>query len=259
MAGMTPSSVPTDMVIAVLVGLSTGLVGVIAFTLPYRTGGLGKASLVCSVLGIAGIALTALHTPYSAVRPKRLVAVHAADGDKSALLLASPGADGMRPLASLFGDATPASPTWPSLEPFAPPFTHMLPAPAPAMQVPRAEVTASAYDSTADTRQVTLHLFGTSPQLKLSIPAASLVGWSIAARLATMVPTNGQHVVGFEGLPAAGADIQLTLRGSRPVEIDLRGIDGAPASGPDIEALVRRLPDWVTLISYSYRTAHVQI
>ena len=100
MAGMTPSNVPTDMVIAVLVALATGLVGVVAFTLPCRTGGLGKAALLCAVLGVAGIALTALHAPYSSARPKRLLAVHAADDDKSALLLASLGADGMRPLVA---------------------------------------------------------------------------------------------------------------------------------------------------------------
>jgi hypothetical protein len=153
MAGMTPASVPTDLVMAVLVGLATSLVGVVAFTLPYGTGGLGKAALVCAALGVVGIALTALQPPYSALRPKRLVVVHAADADKSALLMASPGADGMRPLASLFPDAMPADAAWPSLEPFAPPFTHMLPAPAPVMQAPSAEITASAYDSTADTRQ----------------------------------------------------------------------------------------------------------
>jgi hypothetical protein len=259
MAGMTPSSVPTDMVIAVLVGLATGLVGVVAFTLPYATGGLGKAALVCAVLGVVGIALTALHRPYSPLRPKRLVAVHAADGDNSALLLASPGADGMLPLASLFGDATPAPATWPSLEPFAPPFTHMLSAPAPVMPAPSAEVTADQYDPTAATRRVTLHLNGTSPQLKLSLPAESLVGWSIATSLAAMEPANGRYGVGFEGVPAAGVDIELTLRGSRPVEIDLRGVDGGPASGPAIEALSRRLPGWVTLIAYSYRTTRVKI
>ena len=259
MAGMTPSEVPNDMVIAVLVGLSTGLVGVVAFTLPYRTGGLGRAALACALLGFLGIVLTALHAPYSAARPKRLVAVHASDGEKNALLLVSTGADGMRPLAPLFPDATPAPASWPSLGPFAPPFTHMLPAPASTMQAPSAEVTTEHHDPATDTRQITLHLHGTSPQLKLSIPAEALLGWSIGPSLATIAPTNGQYVVGFEGVPANGADIQLTLRGSLPVEVELRGTDGAPAWGPDVEALRRRLPDWVTLISYSYRTARVRI
>ena len=257
MAGMTPSNVPTDMVIAVLVALATGLVGVVAFTLPCRTGGLGKAALLCAVLGVAGIALTALHAPYSAARPKRLLAVHAADDDKSALLLASLGADGMRPLLPMFPDATPAPASWPSLDIMMPPFTHMLPAPAPAMQAPRAEVTAEHHDPATDTRQVTLHLDGTSPQLRLAIPAEVLLGWSASPKLGA--PTDGRYLVPFEGVPATGVDIQLTLRGSHPVEVDLRGIDGAPAAGLDMQGLSRRLPDWVTLNAYSYRMARVKI
>ena len=257
MAGMTPSNVPTDMVIAVLVALATGLVGVVAFTLPCRAGGLGKAALLCAVLGVAGIALTALHAPYSAARPKRLLAVHAADDDKSALLLASFGADGMRPLLPMFPDATLAPATWPSLDIMMPPFTHMLPAPAPAMQAPRAEVTAEHHDPATDVRQVTLHLDGTSPQLRLAIPAEALLGWSVSSKLG--VPTDGRYLVHFEGVPATGVDIQLTLRGSHPVDLDLRGIDGAPAAGPDIQALSKRLPAWVTLNAYSYRMARVKI
>ena len=257
MAGMTPANVPTDMVIAVLVALATGLLGVVAFTLPYRTGGLGRVALVCAVLGVVGIALTALHAPYSAARPKRLLAVRAADADKSALLLASTGPDGMWSLAPLFPEATPAPATWPSLDIFAPPFTHMLPAPAPAMQAPRAEVTAEHRDPVTNARHITLHLDGTSPQLRLAIPAEALLGWSVTSRLGA--PTHGRYLVHFEGVPAAGMDIQLTLRGSHPVEIDLRGIDGTLAAGPDIQALSRRLPDWVTLISYSYRVTRTKI
>ena len=259
MAGMTPSNVPTDMVIAALVGLATGLIGVVGFTLPHRTGGLGRAALLCAVLGVVGIGVTALHSPYSAARPKRLMVVQAADAERSALLLASAGADGMRPLLPMFPDATPAPTTWPSLDLMTPPLTHMLPAPAPAMQAPRAEVIADHHDPATDTRQITLHLHGTSPQLRLSIPAAALLGWSVTSNLSAIPPTDGRYLVHFEGVPAAGVDIQLTLRGSHPVEVDLRGIDGAPAAGPDIQALARRLPDWVTLNSYSYRMARVKI
>jgi hypothetical protein len=259
MAGLVPSNVPTDMVIATLVALATGLVGVVAFTLPYRTGGLGRAALLCAVLGVVGIALTALHPPYSAARPKRLLAVHATDAEQSRLLLASTGPDGMRPLASLFPDAKPAPTTWPSLDLMMPPFTDMLPAPAPTMPAPQAEVTAEHHDPATDTRQIALNLHGTSPELRLSIPAATLVGWSVTSNLRAIQPTDGMYLVHFEGVPASGVDIQLTVRGSHPVEVVLRGIDGAPAAGPDIQALSKRLPDWVTLTSYSYRMARVKI
>jgi hypothetical protein len=257
MSGMVPASVPADLVIIVLCGISTALVGVVAFTLPCRTGGAGKMAIVCAVLGAVGIALTAAHSPYSSTHPKRLVALHAADAEKSALLLGSTGADGMDSLLSLFPNAKPAPATWPSV--MGKPITHMLPAPVPSMPAPRADVTAEHYDHAADARQVTLHLHGTSSQLLLSIPAKALLGWSASPRLVALRPTESQYHVNFEGVPSGGVDIQLTLRGSRPVEVDLRGIDGAPASGPEIESVRRRLPDWVTLTSYSYRMARLKL
>jgi hypothetical protein len=60
-------------------------------------------------------------------------------------------------------------------------------------------------------------------------------------------------------VPSAGVDIQLTLRGSQPVEVDLLGIDAAPVSGPEIESVRKRLPDRVTLSSYSYRLARLRL
>ena len=260
MAGLTPPDAPTDLVIAVLVGMVTCLVGVVAFTLPYREGGFPKTALVCAGLGVAGIVLTALHPAYSAARPKRLLGLHAADGDKSALLLSSYGADGMRPLAASFPDALPVPASWPtSLALFMPPFTHMLPAAPPAMPAPHAEATASNYDAPTDRRQVTLHLDGTSPQLRLLLPTTALLAWSLTPSLPALPPLPGQYLVNFEGVPAAGVDIQLTLRGWQPVEVELRGIDGAPATGPEVRALGERLPDWVSLTTYSYRLSRLKI
>jgi len=257
MAGMTPSNVPTDLVIAGLVGLTTCLVGVVAFTIPCRTGGAAKAIIVCTALGVAGIVLTAVHAPYSASRPKRLLAVHAADGDRSSLLLAGAGPDGMAPLRGILPDATRAPATWPALDLFMAPFSHVLPAALPHMPAPRVQVKASDYDAATDTRQVLLHLEGTSPQLRLSFPAQSLVAWAASPELGP--PTDGRHLVHFEGVPPEGVDFQVTLRGWQAVEVDLRGIDGAPATGPEMERLRTRLPAWVTLTSYSYRLARVKI
>jgi len=257
MSGMVPASVPADMLIIVLAAVSTALVGVVAFTLPCRTGGVGRAAIICAILGVVGIALTAAHSPYSATRPKRLVALHAADGEQSALLLASTGANGMDPLLSLLPNAKPAPASWPTV--MMNPITHMLPAALPAMLAPQAEVTAEHYDPVVDARQVTLHLHGTSAQLQLAIPAKALLGWSASPRLVTLPPTESHYHVNFEGVPSAGVDIQLALRGSQPVEVDLLGIDGAPASGPEIESVRKRLPVWVTLSSYSYRMARSRL
>ena len=132
---------------------------VVAFTVPCRTGGTAKAACACAALGIVGIALTAAHAPYSSIHPKRLVALHAADAGQSALLLASPGSEGMVPLLSLFPDAKPLTTAWPTVR--ETPITHLLPAPTPAMPAPQVEVTSEHHDPVSDTRQITLHLFGT--------------------------------------------------------------------------------------------------
>jgi hypothetical protein len=44
------------------------------------------------------------------------------------------------------------------------PFTLMLPAGPPAMVAPQVEVTQNQYDAQTDTRRLTLHLAGTSPE-----------------------------------------------------------------------------------------------
>ncbi|MBN2573070.1 MAG: M20/M25/M40 family metallo-hydrolase [Deltaproteobacteria bacterium] len=259
MAGLTPPEAPTDLVIAALVGLATCLVAVVAFTLPCRDGGLGRAAALCAGLGLAGLIATALVPPYTANRPKRLLAAHADDGEKSALLLAGYGPDALRPLLPSLPGASPAPASWPSLGLFLPSFSHMLPAGPPALSAPRAEVTASSYDSAADARQVALHLRSGGPQLRLLVPAAALLAWSVGEKLPARPPVDGKYLIQFEGVPESGVDVRLTLRGWQPVEIELRSIAGAPADASEVRDLAARLPDWVNLTAYSYRLARVKI
>jgi len=259
MAGLTPPAVPADLAVAVLVGFSTGLVGVVAFTLPYREGGMNRMALACAGVGLLGVVFTAVHAPYSAERPKRVLAAQAADGAESALLVAGYGADGMRPLADRFRDASDVPPSWPALHFFLPPFTHLLPAGPPAIAAPQAEVTASNYDSAADRRQVNLHLTSGGPQMRLFVPAAPLLAWSVTPSLPKPPPLPGKYCILFEGVEPAGVDIQLTLRGSQPVEIELRSVGGVPATSDEARALGRRLPDWVNLTTYMYRKNRVKI
>jgi hypothetical protein len=140
-----------------------------------------------------------------------------------------------------------------------PAFTHALPAPPPALAAPQAEVTASNYDSATDQRQVNLHLASSGPQLRLLVPAAPLLAWSVTPKLPATPPLPGQYVILFEGVESAGVDIQLTLRGWQAVDIELRSVGGAPASGDEVRALEQRLPDWVNLTTYEYRINRVKI
>jgi hypothetical protein len=259
MTGMFPASAPADMVIAVLVSMVTGLVGVVGFTIPCRTGGMGKAALVSAALGLLGIVVTAAHTAHTAARPKRVVAAHAADDKSTALLLASPGLQGMTPLLSFLPNLAPAPVSWPRPDLMSEPFTHMVPAGEPAMLAPKAEVVSSNYDAASNARTIQLHLTGSSPELRLLIPGQVLLGWSASATLPPLPPSESRYLVHFEGVLESGVDFQLKVRGAQPVEVELRGSDGVPAEGPEIDAVRRQLPSWTTLGSFSFRVTRLSI
>jgi hypothetical protein len=220
---------------------------------------MNRMALVCAVVGLLGVIFTALHAPYSAARPKRLLAAQADNGEQSALLVAAYGADGMQPLADRLRGVAEAPGYWPKLHFFTPAFTHLLPAGPPAMAAPQAEVTATNYDAAADQRQVNVHLTSGGPQMRLFIPAAPLLAWSVTPSLPAAPPLPGQYCIIFEGVEPGGVDLQLTLRGWQPVEIELRSVGGEPANGPEVQALGQRLPDWVSLTTYAYRIARVKI
>ena len=259
MTGMFPAGAPTDVVVAVLVSVATGLVGVVAFTIPCRTGGMGKAALASALAGLLGIAVTAGHAAYTPERPKRVVAAHAADEKTNALLLASSGLQGMAPLLSFLPNLAPVPASWPNPDLMAGPFTHMLRAGEPAMPAPQADVISSSYDAATDARSIQLHLRGSSPALRLLIPGNALLGWSASAKLPPLPPSEHRYVVHFEGVKEGGVDFQIVVRGTQPVEVELRGIDGAPAAGLESDAVRKQLPTWTTLHSYSYRVTRLSI
>jgi hypothetical protein len=259
MAGMFPSTAPTDLMIAALVSVATCLVGVAAFTIPCRTGGMGMAALTAAFLGVIGIFVTAAHPAHTAERPKRVLAAQVADERTSALLLSSAGLQGMVPLLPFLPNVEPAPSSWPSPDLMTEPFTHRLPASAPTMAGPGMEVTASRYDAGTDARTLQLHLRGSSPALRLLVPGSALLGWSASAKLPPLPPSEHRYLVHFEGVQEGGADFQIVVRGTQPVEVELRGIDGAPATGPEIDAVRKQLPDWTTLHALSYRVAHFSI
>jgi hypothetical protein len=259
MAGMMPSQAPIDGMLAVLVGLGTALVGLVAVAVPRGATGTGRLALACAVLAVLGIGLTASRWPYTAQRPKRLLVAHAADDQGSALLLAGEGVMGIQPLLPVLPGATPAPPSWPALDGFMEPFTLMLPAGEPPMPAPHAEITSNQYDAQTDTRHVTLHLNGTSPELRLKIPAQALVAWSASEKLPPPPKGDTHHAVAFEGVRGEGIDFQMTLRGQQPIPVTLQAIDGKRPSGPEVHNLAQHLPPWVTMRAFSYRITHLNL
>ena len=95
--------------------------------------------------------------------------------------------------------------------------------------------------------------------MKLAIPAQALLGWSLGAQLPASQPVPGKYLVLLEGVPEAGVDLELTLRGWQPLEIELHGIASTPAASAEVRALEQRLPDWVNLTAYTVRIARVKI
>jgi hypothetical protein len=91
------------------------------------------------------------------------------------------------------------------------------------------------------------------------IPAQSLLGWSASAALPPLPASEDRYLVHFEGVPANGVDFQVVLRGSQPVEIELRGIEGAAVGDAAIDSVRKQSPPWATLHAISYRVSRLGI
>jgi hypothetical protein len=118
------------------------------------------------------------------------------------------------------------------------------------------DVEAEALTATGE-RIVALRIHGTSPGVRLRVRKELLSGWSLAPSLQATPPIDGHYVAQFYSLDRAGHSLKLTLRGTAPVEIELRATDGA--SGPQVESLLKALPAWVTPSTSAVRTVRLKI
>lgn len=249
--GMSPGPVPGDVQIALILWLLIilplalgGMAGV------HRAGQLTAVLLGCVAVSCVGSLATALHSPYSAARPKRLMAVHAMQEGRTAIALMSEDAVPITPVLSALPEAqaVPAGESWPSFLPpgYVPPFSHQLPAPPLALAPPRLDVQARSDDAAKGTRTVKLRLYASGWVTFLELPHQSLVAWSLGEPLPQPIP--GQHTVTalFAAPDPAGHELTLTLRGAAPVEVKVLQFH-APERSPELLELRRRLPTWTTL------------
>jgi len=257
--GLLPSPVPLDFLIAALVGGGVAAVGALALAVPHRVGGFGRGALGAAAVAIVGLAITALHFPYEASRPKRLLLAHVADDQTSALLLGSVDALPLGPALTSIPGLVAARPGWPRYESWSPPFTHERAAPPPALPPPRAEITSDQYDAGTDRRRLGVRVFSPGAQLRLAVPADRLVAWSLAPSLDSTLTFFGQQVIHFEGLGPEGHEISLTVKGHAPLPVELRAIDRAPANEPAVQALLRELPAWTTTTSVTMRAVRLAL
>jgi hypothetical protein len=221
------------------------------------------------VVGVIGLAATALRFPYTAERPKRLRVAQIAEessaeessgASRSALLLRSGDALGLESILPSVPGFTPARAGWPHFETWLPPFSHERPAPPPDnLDRPRIEVLADAYDAVADRRELRLRVTGPGAQMRLALPAARLVGWSLGAPPEATMEAWGQRVVHLEGLADDGAELSIIVHGRAPVPVELRAIARAPAHDKAVQTLLTTLPPWTTTTAIAVRVTRLDL
>lgn len=263
MIGMNPGPVPGDIQIAVMLWLLVllplslgGMAGV------HRAGRLHKALAGCAAVAAVGLLATALHAPYSAERPKRVMAVHATQEGRTALVLMSEDHLPLGPALAGLPEVqpVPAGEDWPAFMPpgWLPPFSHKLPAQPLPIPPPRLEVQARSDDPASGVRTVKLRLHATGWVTFLQIPHSPLAGWSLAEPLP--VPLAGQSTISalFVAPSPSGQELTLRLRGSAPVEVKILQFH-PPEQTPELLDLRRRLPAWTTLDARTLKVVKVAL
>lgn len=252
LSGMFPVPPPGDVKLAMVYGMLVvvplalcGLAGL------HRVGQLRRALGVWLAVAGLGVISTALHFPYSAARPKRLLATHAQRDGQAALLLMSLDVLPLLPHQAGISEAqsVPASEDWPNalLPPgWLPPYSHKLPASPLDAAPPRLEVLSRSEDAKTGTRTVTMRLLASGWMTAIDIPQESLAGWSLGEPLPQ--PGDGQPMISavFYAPNPVGQEVTLRLRGTTPVTVTLRQ-NHAPAQTRELIELRRRLPDWTTI------------
>lgn len=261
LVGMNPGPAPGDVPIAVLLWLLIVLpLALSGLSALHRAGQLPRALAGCAAIAGIGIVATALQAPYSAARPKRLMAVHATREGQTALLLMSQDYPSLAPALTGLPEVQPVPPSedWPNFLPpgWVPPFSHKLPAQPTPTPPPRLEVQEQSSDP--GVRTVKLRLYATGWVTFLQIPHQPLAGWSLAGPLPQPLP--GQQTISalFVAPDPAGQALTLQLRGTAPVEISVLQFHG-PEASPELAELRRRLPAWTAVNARTLQVARVKL
>lgn len=264
LSGQVPLPPPADVKLAVLLWLLVVFpVALGGMPMIHEAGQLRRALALCGVITLIGSAATALRFPYSAARPKRIMATHAEKDGQSALLLMSTDYLPLAPALAALPEVQPvaAEESWPnSLLPpgWLPPYSHKLPARALAISPPRLEVLGSNQDAASGIRTVKLRLHASGWLTNLDIPRQALAGWSLGEPLPQ--PLEGQSLItaSFFAPSPEGQELTLQLRGAGAVEVLLRQVH-APGTTPELLELRRRLPDWTTIHAHTLQVVKVQL
>lgn len=263
MVGMSPGPVPGDVPVAgmlwLLIVFPLALGGMAGL---HRAGQLPRALAGCAAVTLLGIAATALHAPYSTERPKRVMAVHATQEGRTALVLMSEDYLPLGPALTALPEARPVpdGESWSSFVPpgWLPPFSHKLPAQPLPIPPPRLVVQERSEDPTSGVRTVKLRLYASGWVTFLELPHQALAGWSIGEPLPQ--PLAGQSTITalFVAPNPEGQELTLRLRGAAPVGVRVLQFH-APDSSPELLELRRRLPAWTSLNARTLQVVPAQL
>jgi MFS family permease len=126
-AGLQPLPVLPDPIIGVLVALLVSSAGA-AIALPVLAFGVARTTWkLLAAASLAGVAVSAVVSPFTAERPRRVLVTHAEVGGRSAFLFRARDALPLDPVLEQVSGATPVRGDWPSFEVYEPAPTHEAP------------------------------------------------------------------------------------------------------------------------------------
>lgn len=236
LTGRIPAPIALDPVVALVVALPMAWVALAGAAALHRVGGFRRAAAVFGAAGVAGLVVLAASDPYTAGRPKRLSVQHMVTDTTSRVNVA--GMDRPELGNALRGVRG---------EPFRPSSAGTWGRPAERAELPALPIRVTDLGAHRDgTRSVRVQLDRGEYQVAtLRIPRERLAGWSLSGELPPLPGGMESYQVRATPPPAGGWDFTLRLRGSEPVEVDVRETFPG-ARTPALERVMRELPSWTT-------------
>jgi hypothetical protein len=253
--GYMPLPIPADVPVALMISLaSLGVLGALVVSV-HTCGGLARGAAALAITTVIGVSALASLAPYDRESPRRILATHAEEEGRSAIVLGSFDVLPMDDVVRGLGDTHPPRDDWHPLGPYYVP-THELDAPAPPFDPPHLEVERRDPLGADGTRVVALRVVVETAHAQLYVPRARLAAWSLGPM--PPEPASGEDdMILFVAPRPEGERVELTLRGEEPVRVEVRAVE--PRHGPALEALAARMPDWVVFWPEMTRIVHTAL
>jgi hypothetical protein len=95
--------------------------------------------------------------------------------------------------------------------------------------------------------------------MRLGIPSARLLAWSLGAPPEAVLAVDGKRLIHLEGLADSGAELAVTVRGREALPVELRAVARNPLPAPPVQEVVRRLPPWTTTTTTTFYLRRLEL